>query len=122
MRALGLAAMLWSGPASGEPVRAGAPVSAGDRDLCERGARHHGTVIDLDLKDADLHDVFRMLAEIGRVQIVVSDQVSGKVTIRLKGVPWDAAACAIAGVHHLAIAVQGDVLIITSAGAAGPHR
>jgi type II secretory pathway component HofQ len=112
MRVLVVAAMLWAVPAHA------------NRELCERGARHHGATVDLDLKSADLHDVFRLLAEVGHVNVVVSDQVSGKTTMRLHQVAWDAAACAIAGVHHLTITVQDNVLLVvpTSAGAAGPRR
>jgi hypothetical protein len=44
---------------------------------------------------------------------VVSDEVSGKVTLRLKRVAWDLAACTIAKVHHLAIALEDGVLLVT---------
>ena len=80
------------------------------RDLCN--ARHHGAPIDLDLKNADIHDVFRLLADAGHVNLVVSDEVSGTVTLRLKRVAWDTAACAVAAVHHLAITAQDNVLLV----------
>ncbi len=34
---------------------------------CVRGAHHLGPVIDLDVKDADLHNLFRFLADAGNV-------------------------------------------------------
>ena len=37
--------------------------------------RYAGRRIDLDLKDADVHDVFRTLAKVGRVNIVAADNV-----------------------------------------------
>ena len=86
-----------------------------DGDLCASGVRHHGAAIDLDVKDADLHDVLRLLADAGHVNLVVSDQVSGKITLHLVHVPWDAAACAIAGVQHLWIEVQGTILLVRTA-------
>ncbi len=50
-----------------------------------------GRRIDLDLKDADIHNVLRLLADVGRVNIVTADDVKGSVTIRMRNVPWDQA-------------------------------
>jgi hypothetical protein len=82
------------------------------RDLCSASARHHGAPIDLDLKGADLPDVFRLLADVGRVNVVVPDDVTGKVTLHLRHVAWDAAACAIAKLHHLTITVDDNILLV----------
>jgi type II secretory pathway component HofQ len=90
-------------------------------DLCTRA--HHGAAIDLDVKDADLHDVLRLLADVGHVNLVVADTVAGKVTVKLTHVPWDAAACAVAASHQLAIDVDGNILMVTpAAGSRTPHR
>jgi type II secretory pathway component HofQ len=82
------------------------------RDLCAQGTRHHGAAIDLDVKGADIQDVFRLIADAGRVNVVVPDDVAGKVTLRLRHVAWDAVACAVAKLHHLAITVDGNILIV----------
>jgi hypothetical protein len=82
------------------------------RELCARGVRHHGAPIDLDLKGADIHDVFRLIADVGKVNVVVPDDVTGKVTLRLVRVAWDAAACVVAAVHHLTITVDGNILLV----------
>jgi type II secretory pathway component HofQ len=84
-----------------------------DRDLCEPGTRYRGAAVDLDVKDANIHDVYRLLGDVGRVNIVLPDDVTGKVTLRLKRVPWDQVACTVAAVHRLAITVNGNVLLIT---------
>ncbi len=84
-----------------------------DRELCEPGTRFRGAVLDLDVKGAEIHDVYRLLGDVGRVNIVLPDDVSGKVTLRLKRVPWDQVACTVAAVHHLAITLNGNVLLIT---------
>jgi type IV pilus assembly protein PilQ len=84
-----------------------------DRDMCARGTRYRGATIDLDVRDADVHDVMRLLADVGRVNIVVADSVQGKVTLRLKRVPWDQVACTIAAVHKLMISVDGNVVLVT---------
>ena len=78
-------------------------------DFC----KHRGAPIDLDVKDADIHDVFRLIADVAKVNLVVSDEVAGKVTLKLKRVPWQSAACAIAKVEHVAISLSGNVLLVT---------
>ncbi|MBN1655561.1 MAG: type IV pilus secretin PilQ [Deltaproteobacteria bacterium] len=53
--------------------------------------RFTGRRIDLDFKDADIHNILRLMSEIGNVNIVTSDDVSGSITIRMRNVPWDQA-------------------------------
>jgi type IV pilus assembly protein PilQ len=89
-----------------------APAVAHAGDPCARGAKHHGAAIDLDVKDAEIHDVFRLLADAANVNLVVSDEVSGKVTLKLKHVAWDLAACTIASSQHLELDVQDNILIV----------
>ena len=84
------------------------------RELCAADVRHHGAAIDLDVRGAGIHDVFRLLANAGRVNLVIADDVTGTVTLHLVHVAWDAAACAIASVHHLRIDVQGNILVVAS--------
>lgn len=50
-----------------------------------------GQPVDLDFKDAPIHDLLRLLSEVGRVNIVVPDDINDKVTVRMKRVPWDQA-------------------------------
>jgi len=83
-----------------------------DRDMCARGTKYRGQTIDLDVKDADIHDVYRLLADVGNVNIVVPDAVRGRVTLRLKRVPWDQVACTVASVHKLSLTAQGNVVLV----------
>jgi type IV pilus assembly protein PilQ len=60
----------------------------------ERGAPQRGYVgkrVSFEFKDIDIHNLLRIIAEISKKNIVVADDVSGKVTIRLRNVPWDQA-------------------------------
>jgi len=50
-----------------------------------------GTKIDLDFKDADIHNILRLLSEYGHINIVVGDDVKGNVTLSMKNVPWNLA-------------------------------
>lgn len=60
----------------------------------ERGAPQRGYVgkrVSFEFKDIEIHNLLRIIAEISKKNIVVADDVSGKVTIRLRNVPWDQA-------------------------------
>jgi type IV pilus assembly protein PilQ len=47
--------------------------------------------VSLDVKDADIHNVIRFLADLGKINVVVADDVSGRVTVRLRNVPFETA-------------------------------
>ena len=52
---------------------------------------YRGKKISLDFKDADIQNVLRLIAEVSNKNIVISEAVKGKVTVRLLNVPWDMA-------------------------------
>jgi type IV pilus assembly protein PilQ len=68
--------------------------------------------IDLDVRDADIHDVCRLLADVGHANIVVSDEVHGTVTVRMRHVLWDQALEAIALSKGLRIVHVADVILV----------
>jgi type IV pilus assembly protein PilQ len=75
-----------------------------------RGGGYTGRRIDLDLKDADVHNVLRLLADVGRVNIVTADNVSGSVTIRMRNVPWDQALDVVLQAKSLGMVRQGNMI------------
>ncbi|NUQ74442.1 MAG: type IV pilus secretin PilQ [Polyangiaceae bacterium] len=72
--------------------------------------RFTGRRIDLDLKDADIHNVLRLIADVGRVNIVTSDNATGTVTIRMRNVPWDQALETVLQAKGLGMVRQGNML------------
>jgi type IV pilus assembly protein PilQ len=50
-----------------------------------------GKRVSFEFKDIDIHNLLRVIAEVSKKNIVVSDDVAGKVTVRLRNVPWDQA-------------------------------
>jgi type IV pilus assembly protein PilQ len=50
-----------------------------------------GKRVSFEFKDIDLHNLLRIIAEISKKNIIVADDVGGKITIRLRNVPWDQA-------------------------------
>jgi type IV pilus assembly protein PilQ len=72
--------------------------------------RFNGRRIDLDLKDADIHNILRLLADVGRVNIVTADDVSGNVTIRMRNVPWDQALDVVLQAKGLGMVRNGNLI------------
>jgi type IV pilus assembly protein PilQ len=50
-----------------------------------------GKKLSLDFKDADIKNILRLIAEVSNLNIIVADEVTGKITMRLVDVPWDQA-------------------------------
>ena len=60
-----------------------------------------GARISIDVIDADLHHVLRLISDVAGLAFVVDDGVSARVTARLVDVPWDHALAAILAAHGL---------------------
>jgi type IV pilus assembly protein PilQ len=97
-----------------EPDQAGA-FPGTPMQLDDRRNRPATRRVDLDLKDADIHNVFRILADVGSVNIVAADNVSGAVTIRMKNVPWDEALETILRAKKLGMERRGNIVRIALA-------
>jgi type IV pilus assembly protein PilQ len=69
-----------------------------------------GRRIDLDLKDADIHNVLRLLADVGQVNVVTADNVTGTVTIRMRNVPWDQALDVVLQSKGLGMVRMGNMV------------
>jgi type IV pilus assembly protein PilQ len=69
-----------------------------------------GRRIDLDLKDADIHNVLRLLADVGQVNVVTADNVTGTVTIRMRNVPWDQALDVVLQSKGLGMIRSGNMI------------
>jgi len=76
------------------------------------GRKYHGQRISMDFKDADLTNVFRIIAEVSNLNIITADDVKGKVSLRLVNVPWDQALDIVLRSKSLGAAQEGNVLRI----------
>ncbi|MFO0726743.1 MAG: type IV pilus secretin PilQ [Myxococcota bacterium] len=73
-------------------------------------ARYTGKRISLDLKDAEIQNVLRLLADVSQLNIVAGDDVKGKVTLKLKNVPWDQALDIILASRSLDKTRSGNII------------
>ncbi len=93
---------------TGAPAPAAQTASTGEK-------RYTGQRISLDFKDADIKNVFRLLAEVSGDNIIVTDDVVKKVTLRLVDVPWDQALDLLIQTNGLDKSRDGNVVRISTA-------
>ncbi|HMK76785.1 MAG TPA: AMIN domain-containing protein, partial [Thermodesulfobacteriota bacterium] len=74
-----------------------------------------GTKLSLDFKDADIKNILRLIAEVSNLNIIVADEVTGKITMRLVDVPWDQALDIILESKNLGKRQVGNVVRIAPA-------
>ncbi len=71
--------------------------------------------IDIDMKNADVHNLLRLLAEVAQLNLVVADDVSGSVTLKMKNARWEDVLRAIARVRKLDYDWQGNMIMVERA-------
>jgi type IV pilus assembly protein PilQ len=86
----------------------GAPASAADGDAPQRRASN--TKITIDLQQADIVNVIRLIGDVSNLNIVVADDVKGKVTLKLKTIPWRQALDVILKSGGYGYVDEGDIL------------
>jgi type IV pilus assembly protein PilQ len=102
-------------PARKAPVETAAqePVGAAS-SLLTGGSRFTGRKISLDLQDADLVNVMRLFAEVANLNVILSPDVKGRVTVRMVNIPWDQAMEIILKMNGLGYALEDNILRIAS--------
>ena len=76
----------------------------------KRRSRYTGKRISLDFKDADIHNILRLISEVSKLNIITSDDVSGKITVTMRNVPWDQALDIILKTKKLGKVRHGNII------------
>ena len=74
-----------------------------------------GERLSLNFQDIETRAVLQLIADFTGLNLVVSDSVSGNLTLRLKNVPWDQALDIILKTKGLAMRQTGNVLLVAPA-------
>ncbi|MCS7281368.1 MAG: type IV pilus secretin PilQ [Desulfobacterota bacterium] len=75
---------------------------------------HKPALVSMDFIDADLRNVLRGLAEIAKKNIVIAEDVKGKVTLKLDNVTWDEALDVIVKItDNVKVEEENIIRIIT---------
>jgi type IV pilus assembly protein PilQ len=99
------------GPLYNAPAGGGTP-AIGTEGMIEQPKVYSGKPISLDLVDADIKNVIRLIADLTGMNIVVDPDVTGKITLKVEQVPWDQVLDMILKVNGLGTEQAGDVLRI----------
>jgi len=69
--------------------------------------------ITLDFKDADIHNVLKIMSQKSGINIVATPDVIGTISIKLVDVPWDRAMDVILKSNGFGYQKQGNVILVT---------
>ena len=87
---------------------------AGETSVVMGAKKFGGRRISLDLQDADLVNVLRLFGELANLNMILSPDVKGKVTVRLVNIPWDQAMEIILKMNGLGYGIEDNILRIAS--------
>lgn len=84
--------------------------------------RRSGQRVTLDFKDADIINVIRLIADTTGENIIAADDVKGKVTVKLRNVPWERALDVILKSRGYDKVRSGGIIRIATAEAIAAER
>ena len=76
------------------------------------GSEYTGQKISLDFKDADIKNILRLISDVSGFNVITSDKVSGRVTLKIEDIPWDQALDIILESNNLGKIVAGNIMRI----------
>ena len=74
--------------------------------------QYTGEPFSFDFKDIDIKDLFRFIADISGLNVILDPSVRGSVTLKLTEVPWDQALDLITKNQGLGYTIEGNVIRI----------
>lgn len=101
-------------PAAAPPARTAAPSETGGSTVSATPPANGPRLISLDFKDADVVNLLRILAAESGRNIVVSEDVKGRMSITLRSVPWEQALETILDAKGLQRIDRDNVIRIVS--------
>ncbi|WP_457572286.1 type IV pilus secretin PilQ [Desulfovulcanus sp.] len=74
-----------------------------------------GKKISIDLQDADIEHVLRLIAAITKYNLIIDEDVKGKISLRLYDIPWDQALDLVLLQKNLGMVLKGNIMRIATA-------
>ncbi len=87
----------------------------GDDSASENAFLYRGEKLSLNFQDIEIRSVLQLIADFTDLNLVASDTVGGRITLRLKNVPWDQALEIIMKTKGLDKRQVGNVLMVAPA-------
>jgi type IV pilus assembly protein PilQ len=95
-----------------QPTAEKEPAKVPTADVGKKKMVYTGPRVSLDVQDADIKAVFRLLAELGKVSIVSGDDVKGTLSLHMKEVPWDQALDTVLNIKGLEKKREGSIITV----------
>ncbi len=81
-------------------------------DFLSGNTKFYGRKISIEVGNIDVRDALRFITEESGVNMVITDEVKGNISLKLREVPWDQALVVIMKARRLGYSRQGNVLRI----------
>ena len=92
------------------------PLTASEKERQRREAfKYDGEKLSLNFQDIEVRSVLQLIADFTDLNLVASDTVTGRITLRLQSVPWDQALDLILKTKGLDKRQVGNVLLVAPA-------
>lgn len=90
-------------------------IEVSEKPKDEKESVYEGKAISLNFQDIPVRTVLQLIADFNGFNLVITDSVSGNITLRLDDVPWEQALDIILKVKGLGKRMDGNVLMIAPA-------
>jgi type IV pilus assembly protein PilQ len=90
-------------------------IEVSEKPKDQKESAYQGKAISLNFQDIPVRTVLQLIADFNGFNLVITDSVSGNVTLRLDDVPWEQALDIILKVKGLGKRMDGNVLMIAPA-------
>ncbi|WP_284500192.1 type IV pilus secretin PilQ [Microbulbifer litoralis] len=101
--------------ADNEYVLSVKPLTVAEVKEKEKEFRFTGEKLSLNFQDIEVRSVLQLIADFTDLNLVASDTVEGRITLRLDGVPWDQALELILKAKGLDKRQEGNVIMVAPA-------
>jgi type IV pilus assembly protein PilQ len=76
--------------------------------------KFYGKKISIEVIDGEIRDVISFISEESGVNLVLSDEIKGKISVKLRQIPWDQALVVLMQTKQLGYIRQGSILRIST--------
>lgn len=83
-------------------------------DFMANNQTFYGKKISIETDEVDIREVFKLISDEANVNLILADGVDGKVSVKLKNVPWDQALVLLMKTKKLGYTRSGNVLRIAN--------
>ncbi len=95
-----------------QPVQQAVPAKQNQPTEISEPSQWTGERTSFDFKEIDIRDLFRFIADISGLNVILHPSIKGSVTLKLTDVPWDQALDVITRNEGLGYTVEGNVIRI----------